>query len=185
MPAEKRIAIASDADVVVARQLGRAFAAELGFGTADLTLIATAISEVARNIVAYAGRAIDGSEPRYRFPAGFHKSLELFNLHRVRGELSVVLVEGFFDCMKVTQSGFPCVALMGSTMSKTQEELLGEYFGEVIVMLDGDQVGRNATEEIKDRLQRVVYSLSTVDLPEGVQPDHLSSDEIRAFLNSA
>ena len=58
-------------------------------------------------LVAYAGRSIDGSEPRYKFPAGFHKSLELFNLHRVRGEVSVVLVEGFFDCMKVTQAGFP------------------------------------------------------------------------------
>lgn len=34
-------------------------------------------------LVAYAGRAIDGSEPRYKLPAGFHKSLELFNLHRV------------------------------------------------------------------------------------------------------
>ena len=77
-------------------------------------------------LVAYAGRSIDGSEPRYKFPAGFHKSLELFNLHRVKGEVSVVLVEGFFDCMKVTQAGFPCVALMGSTMSKAQEELLGE-----------------------------------------------------------
>jgi DNA primase len=48
------------------------------------------------NLVAYAGRAIDESEPRYKFPTGFHKSLELFNLHRVKGELSIVLVEGFF-----------------------------------------------------------------------------------------
>ena len=79
-------------------------------------------------LVAYAGRSIDGSEPRYKFPAGFHKSLELFNLHRVRGEVSVVLVEGFFDCMKVTQAGFPCVALMGSTMSKAQEELIRRTF---------------------------------------------------------
>ena len=58
-------------------------------------------------LVAYAGRSIDGSEPRYKFPAGFHKSMELYNVHRVRDEVSVVLVEGFFDCMKVTQAGFP------------------------------------------------------------------------------
>ena len=37
-------------------------------------------------LVAYAGRSIDGTEPRYKFPAGFHKSLELFNLHRVKGK---------------------------------------------------------------------------------------------------
>jgi DNA primase len=50
-------------------------------------------------LVAYAGRAIDGSEPKYRFPAGFRKSQVLFNLHRARqtGQQSVVVVEGFFD----------------------------------------------------------------------------------------
>ena len=37
-------------------------------------------------LVAYAGRSIDGSEPKYKLPAGFHKSLELFNLHRAIGE---------------------------------------------------------------------------------------------------
>jgi len=80
-------------------------------------------------LVAYAGRSIDTTEPRYKFPAGFRKSLELFYLHRVIGESSVVLVEGFFDCMKVTQAGFPCVALMGSSMSKVQENLLVANFG--------------------------------------------------------
>jgi len=53
---EIRVAIDSEADVVVARQQGRALAAELGFSSGDLTLIATAISEVARNIVVYAKR---------------------------------------------------------------------------------------------------------------------------------
>jgi DNA primase len=134
-------------------------------------------------LVAYAGRAIDGSEPRYKFPAGFHKSLELFNLHRVKGEVSVVLVEGFFDCMKITQAGFPCVALMGSTMSRAQEELLRECFGQVVVMLDGDEAGRVAAEGIAERLQRVVYQVQVVDLPQGVQPDQLSVEELHHLLD--
>jgi serine/threonine-protein kinase RsbT len=50
------INIKSDVDVVIARQEGRRIAAELGFNAGDLTLIATAISEIARNIVNYAGR---------------------------------------------------------------------------------------------------------------------------------
>ncbi|MFZ2035686.1 MAG: anti-sigma regulatory factor [Dehalococcoidales bacterium] len=49
------IPIKSDVDVVIARQEGRRIAGELGFNTGDITLIATAISEVARNIVNYAG----------------------------------------------------------------------------------------------------------------------------------
>lgn len=52
--AETRVLIKSDADVVSARQLGRELAVELGFTGSDLTVIATAISEVARNIIAYA-----------------------------------------------------------------------------------------------------------------------------------
>jgi serine/threonine-protein kinase RsbT len=53
---EERIAIESDADVVVARQRARELAAELELTTTDQTLLATAISEVARNITTYATR---------------------------------------------------------------------------------------------------------------------------------
>jgi serine/threonine-protein kinase RsbT len=52
--AETRIPIASDLDIVRARQTGRTEASKLGFSSTDLTLIATAISELARNIVMYA-----------------------------------------------------------------------------------------------------------------------------------
>jgi serine/threonine-protein kinase RsbT len=50
------VAISSDQDIVVARQRGRALAVELGFSAVDSTFIATAISELARNIVSYAGK---------------------------------------------------------------------------------------------------------------------------------
>lgn len=51
---EIEVAIISDQDIVLARQKGRALASELGFAAGDATLIATAISELARNIVSYA-----------------------------------------------------------------------------------------------------------------------------------
>jgi serine/threonine-protein kinase RsbT len=50
------VAIASDTDIVAARQRGRAMAAHLGFSSTDQIVIATAISELARNIVEYAKR---------------------------------------------------------------------------------------------------------------------------------
>jgi serine/threonine-protein kinase RsbT len=53
---EVEVAISSDQDIVLARQKGRAMATELGFSTGDATLIATAISELARNILSYARR---------------------------------------------------------------------------------------------------------------------------------
>ena len=53
---EERIAIESDSDVVTARQRARELAAELELSSTDQTLLATAISEVARNITTYAVR---------------------------------------------------------------------------------------------------------------------------------
>jgi serine/threonine-protein kinase RsbT len=52
---ELRIPIVTEVDIVTARQRGRALAAELGFAGSDQALIATAISELARNILLYAG----------------------------------------------------------------------------------------------------------------------------------
>jgi serine/threonine-protein kinase RsbT len=52
---EIRVAIRTDADVVTARQEARTLGTALGFSSTDLTLLATAISEVARNITTYAG----------------------------------------------------------------------------------------------------------------------------------
>jgi serine/threonine-protein kinase RsbT len=54
--AEIRVPIAGEADIVIARQKGRQLAVAGGFSSTEQTLVATAISEVARNIVAYAKR---------------------------------------------------------------------------------------------------------------------------------
>ena len=131
-------------------------------------------------LVAYAGRSIDDSEPRYKLPAGFHKSLELFNLHRVT-EPEVILVEGFFDCMKVHQTGFASVALMGCSLSEAQEQLLAAKCERVIVMLDGDEAGQHATAECLTRLGGRMWVRAAM-VPEGKQPDQLSTEEIRQLL---
>src|SRR5919204_4358881 len=55
MPDEVRVPIREDADLILARAQGRALASGQGFSRTDATLIATAISEIARNIVVHAG----------------------------------------------------------------------------------------------------------------------------------
>jgi DNA primase len=140
-------------------------------------------------IVAYAGRSVDGTEPRYKLPAGFKKSQVLFNLCRAIEDSdgaesssgAVVLVEGFFDCMKVTQAEYPCVALMGCSMSEQQEEQLTLNFRQVIIALDGDEAGRNAVGEIAARLAHKVW-VRIVELTDGRQPDQLSTEEVRLLL---
>lgn len=55
-PPELHVAIEHEGDIVTARQKGRELAASRGLSLTEQTLVATAISEVARNIVVYAGR---------------------------------------------------------------------------------------------------------------------------------
>ena len=135
-------------------------------------------------LVAYAGRALDRTQPRYRFPAGFAKSQILFNLHRAAatGQPTVVVVEGFFDCLKVHQAGTAAVvALMGVVLSPSQRRALQEHFQDVILMLDGDDAGRGATAQIAAQLQPYA-SVRVVDLPVSLQPDQLGPEAIREIL---
>jgi len=97
--------------------------------------------------------------------------------------LTVVVVEGFFDCIRVDEAGYPCVALMGSSLSAEQEELVYRYFARVILLLDGDAAGRAGTDDHLLRLGRKVW-VTAVQL-HGAQPDTLSTEEIRQVLSSS
>jgi DNA primase len=141
------------------------------------------ISNERGELVAYAGRTIDGSEPKYKLPAGFKKSEVLFNLHRVREDestRSIIIVEGFFDTMKIVQAGFRnVVAIMGTALSDAQERLL-DPFREIVLMLDGDQAGETAGAALVTRLARSHF-VRLVALTG--QPDQMSSEEIQAILS--
>ena len=137
-------------------------------------------------IVAYAGRALDGRLPKYKLPAGFRKSRELFNLHRAAatGSPRVIVVEGYFDCLRVHQAGLPwVVALMGSSLSAEQENALLERFDYVVLVLDGDAAGRAATRTMAARLSGKC-SLALVSVPDGAQPDQLSLAAIQELLGA-
>jgi DNA primase len=149
------------------------------------------ISNERGDLIAYAGRSIDGSDPKYKLPTGFAKSKVLFNLNRVLSEKNspvenklVIVVEGFIDCIKVHQAGLSnVVALMGSSMSEEQQKLLSQ-FQKVIIFLDGDDAGRGGAQEIAMRLMQLTF-VRIMDLPDGKQPDQLSSEEIKSILAPA
>ena len=135
-------------------------------------------------LVAYAGRSLNGDEPKYRLPAGFHKSRVLFNLNRARhaGSESVVVVEGFFDAIKVHQAGYRnVVGLMGSNLSHDQASLLQKYFRGAILMLDGDEAGQRAANAISERLANTI-EVDVIALKQGQQPDQLDSRELHGLL---
>jgi DNA primase len=169
----------------VARQFEIGYFAGTGFMSGRIVI---PIHSIDGAVVAYAGRSLGAVEPRYRFPPGFRKSLFLFNLHRavqLKSCQVVVVVEGFFDCLKTHQAGHHCVvALMGSTLSSPQADLLKHNFEEVILMLDGDSTGRAATSAIAARLRRTL-PVRVAYVPSDRQPDQLPAEEIRRLIHEA
>ena len=74
-PCQVRVPIDSDGDIIIARQKGRALAAELGFSPTDVVRIATAISELARNVLSYAATRRDSAR-------GAEQPEPVWNRHR-------------------------------------------------------------------------------------------------------
>jgi DNA primase len=151
--------------------------------------IAIPIHNVNGEVVAYAGRLTNGEpsdeNPKYKLPPGFKKSSELFNIDRAAKESSdkpLVIVQGFFDCMKLHQLGHrKTVALMGSTMSPAQEELIREHTdanSRIILMLDEDEAGQAGRADIAARLSRFCFVKAHVFPKSDMQPEHLSTEEL-------
>jgi 5S rRNA maturation endonuclease (ribonuclease M5) len=144
--------------------------------------------DVDAHLIAYAGCVLKPEanlEPLF-VPPKFDASLELYNLHRAVAAQSeeVILVEDFFDCMKVHQAGFPAViALMGHEMSVTQEAALVAKFTRVLLFLDGDDAGWRAAQDCIRRLSTQAFVRAAV-LPSNSKPIDLSEDEIRAIIRS-
>jgi DNA primase len=133
-------------------------------------------------VVAYAGRFPGEPEegtPKYKLPQGFRKSLELYNIDRAVKEPAdkpLVIVEGFFDCMKLHQFGMKkVVALMGSTMSSAQEELIRKHTNE-------DEAGRAGREDIAVRLSKFAFVKVHTFAEDGQQPENMTADEVAALL---
>lgn len=150
--------------------------------------IAIPIHDEDRNLVAYAGRAVDDGlaqeKGKYRLPDGFKKSAVLFNLNRAKehADGGLVVVEGFFDCFKVHQAGFPnVVALIGSTLSEHQEQLLLDHCDRLDLIFDGDEAGTKCLREFYGRLRQRLY-LREIHLDAGEQPDNLSEERIRKLI---
>lgn len=150
--------------------------------------IAIPIHNPQGQLVAYAGRwpgMPPDHQPRYRLPCGFHKSLELFNLHRARNEdpqSPLFVVEGFFGCMKVWQAGIHrVVAAMGSSLSARQAELIRAATSKVILLFDDDEAGRKGALAAKARLSPTEVQIVSVG-PFGRQPEDLTPEQLRSLL---
>lgn len=161
-----------DAGLVVRREdgsLGARFRSRLLFPIADLRSRA----------VGFGGRLIGPGEPKYlnspETPI-FRKGTLLYNLnlakHEIRKEGKAIVVEGYFDAIRLALAGIEnVVAPLGTAMTPDQAVLLARYARSVVLMYDNDPAGLKATFRTGDELLRQSVNVSVATLPPGEDPD--------------
>ena len=136
----------------------------------------------------YAGRRLDPEEARragkWKVPPHLPKGNILYNMHRIASGLdsgAVVLVEGPWEVMRLHQIGVPSVALLGTHLSEVQRAMLARA-GRVLLLLDADPAGVLAARHIASILGGRGTVVDIAHLPEGLDPDDLSDEDLRSLL---
>ena len=110
------------------------------------------IIDVRGSIIAFGGRVLDDSKPKYiNSPETmvYHKSRTLFALNIAKKSPSkrYILCEGYMDVIAMHEAGFDtAVCACGTALTAEQVKLLSEYADEVILSYDSDEAGQKATE---------------------------------------
>lgn len=139
------------------------------------------IHELRGRIVAFGGRTLGDGQPKYlNSPESpvYHKGQVLYHLHAakqaIRTTERAILVEGYFDVLRITLAGHDeVVAPLGTGLTAEQAELLRRYTSQVVLLYDSDDAGLRATFRAGDELLRHGLRVSVASIPEGEDPDTL------------
>ncbi len=139
------------------------------------------IHDLRARVVGFGGRILGEGEPKYLNSPDtpiFHKGKLLYNLHAAKHAMRkaerAVLVEGYFDVLRLTLAGCEeVVAPLGTGLTGDQAELLQRHAPQVILLYDSDDAGLRATFRAGDELLRHKLRVSVATLPEGEDPDTL------------
>lgn len=110
------------------------------------------IIDVRGSIIAFGGRVLDDSKPKYiNSPETvlYHKSRTLFalNIAKKSPHKRYILCEGYMDVISMHEAGFDtAVCACGTALTAEQVKLLSEYADEVVLSYDSDEAGQKATE---------------------------------------
>ncbi len=139
------------------------------------------IHDLRGRVVGFGGRLLGPGEPKYlNSPESpvFHKGGTLYNLHaaknHIRKEGTVILVEGYFDVLRLVMAGVEhVVAPLGTALTAEQAALLKRFAPQAVLLLDSDQAGLKATFRAADELLRHEVRVRVATMPEGEDPDTL------------
>ena len=170
-----------------ARTLGLIRPGKQGRGDYDLFRgrLIFPVYDLSGRIVAFAGRVLDDSKPKYiNSPESpvYHKGRILFGLYQARQAMrqsgEVLLVEGYFDQLALYRAGFPqVVATCGTALTTDHARLLKRYVQRVVLLFDQDAAGKKATFKAMTVLQEEGVPAAVIELPSGEDPDSFIQGE--------
>ena len=153
------------------------------------------IIDVSGNVIAFGGRVMDDSKPKYKNSSDtpvFKKSRNLFALNFARHHCAetMILCEGYMDVIAMHSAGFEnAVATLGTAITTEQARLMSRYTKKVIISYDADEAGQKAAMRAVKMLTDVGLDVSILKVPGAKDPDEyikkFGADKFRQVINAS
>lgn len=141
--------------------------------------VITPIIDVRGNVIAFGGRVLDDSKPKYINTGdtiAYKKTNELFALNFAKdsGKDSLILCEGYMDVIAMHQAGFTnAVAGCGTALTNEQVRQICRYTNEVILAYDADEAGQKAVNKAIELFKQTNIKIKVPVLQYGKDPDEI------------
>lgn len=153
------------------------------------------IIDVTGNVIAFGGRVMDDSKPKYLNSSdtpGFKKSRNLFALNYAKNHCSeqIILCEGYMDVIALHAAGVEnAVATLGTALTAEQARMLTKYTKKVILLYDSDEAGQKATDRAIQILGEVGLEVRILKLNGAKDPDEyirkFGAERFKALLGES
>ncbi len=135
------------------------------------------IIDIRGNVIAFGGRVLDDSKPKYLNTSDtlvFKKTNNLFALNYAKAtkEGNLILCEGYMDVIALHQAGFTnAVAALGTSFTDDHARLIARYANEVVLVFDADAAGRKGAQRAIALLRQTGVHIRVITIPSGKDPD--------------
>jgi len=135
------------------------------------------IIDVSGNVIAFGGRVMDDSKPKYKNSSDtpvFKKSRNLFALNFAKAacQEALILCEGYMDVIAMHAAGFTnAVATLGTAITAEQARMMSRYTKKVVISYDADEAGQRAAERAIKMLGEVGLDVTILKVPGAKDPD--------------
>ncbi|MBQ3823811.1 MAG: DNA primase, partial [Clostridia bacterium] len=135
------------------------------------------IIDLRGNVIAFGGRVLDNSLPKYLNSSDtpvFSKKNNLFalNFAKNKGNDRLILAEGYMDVISMHQAGFTeAVATLGTAITPEQARIMSRYAKKIVVAYDTDRAGQEAVKKANRLFGELSVDVKILAVSEGKDPD--------------